>query len=167
MTQALDVQVRWLIRRDMPEVLRIERECFEFPLGEEDFMVLIRQRNCIAMVAEHDQQIVGHMVYQLQKTRLQLVTLAVGPQWQRLGVGRQMVGKLIGGLSHERRDQLWTEVRERNLDAQLFFRAQGFRAVCIARGEYLETDEDCYLMQYRLEEEPSPFIPRNRIGAFI
>lgn len=29
--QALNVQVRWMIRRDMADVLKIEQESFEFP----------------------------------------------------------------------------------------------------------------------------------------
>ena len=32
---------------------------FEFPWSEEDFIRCLRQRNCIGMVAEHDEQVVG------------------------------------------------------------------------------------------------------------
>ena len=37
-TQELKVQIRWLIRRDMPEVLEIERATFEYAWTEEDFL---------------------------------------------------------------------------------------------------------------------------------
>jgi ribosomal-protein-alanine N-acetyltransferase len=43
----LEVQIRWMIRRDMPEVLEIERQSFEFSWTEEDFLCCLRQRNCI------------------------------------------------------------------------------------------------------------------------
>src|SRR5438046_713436 len=33
----LPVHIRWMIRRDMPAVLAIEQECFEFPWYEADF----------------------------------------------------------------------------------------------------------------------------------
>ena len=49
------VHIRWMIRRDMPEVLDIENQAFEFPWTEEDFIRCLRQRNCIGMVAELDQ----------------------------------------------------------------------------------------------------------------
>jgi len=55
----LKVQIRWMIRRDMAEVLRIERESFEYHWTEEDFLCCLRQRNCIGMVAEADGQVVG------------------------------------------------------------------------------------------------------------
>jgi len=48
--QRLGVHIRWMIRRDMPEVLDIESGSFEFPWSEEDFIRCLRQRNCIGMV---------------------------------------------------------------------------------------------------------------------
>ena len=29
--QDVKVHIRWMIRRDMPEILNIEQHCFEFP----------------------------------------------------------------------------------------------------------------------------------------
>ena len=57
----LPVHIRWMIRRDMPSVLAIEQECFEFPWYEDDFVRCLRQRNCIGMVAELDDKVVGYM----------------------------------------------------------------------------------------------------------
>ena len=75
--QAVSVQIRWMIRRDMPEVLKIEHESFEFNWTEEDFLACLRQRNCIGMVAEHDNRVVGFMIYELHKTRLHILNFAV------------------------------------------------------------------------------------------
>ncbi|MEK6238743.1 MAG: ribosomal-protein-alanine N-acetyltransferase RimI, partial [Planctomycetales bacterium] len=55
----LRVHIRWMIRRDMPEVLAIENSSFEFPWSEEDFLRSLQQRNCIGMVAEWEDSIVG------------------------------------------------------------------------------------------------------------
>ena len=57
-----------MIRRDMPEVIPIETASFEFPWSEDDFVRCLRQRNCIGMVAEMDDQVVGFMIYELHKT---------------------------------------------------------------------------------------------------
>ena len=70
--QEVRVHIRWMIRRDMPEVLDIESESFEFPWSEDDFIRCLRQRNCIGMVAELDDQVVGFMIYELHKTRLHI-----------------------------------------------------------------------------------------------
>ena len=124
--QAVSVQIRWMIRRDMPEVLKIENESFEFNWTEEDFLACLRQRNCIGMVAEHDNRVVGFMIYELHKTKLHILNFAVAPAFRRLAVGAQMIEKLINKLSQQRRQEIVLEVRETNLAAQLFYPVPGF-----------------------------------------
>lgn len=141
--------IRWMIRRDMPEVLSIECDSFGFPWLEEHFIRCLRQRNCIGMVAEHDERVVGFMVYELNKTKIHVLNFAVAREYQRQGVGTAMVKKLKQKLSAGRRTRIVLEVRETNLAAQLFFRASGFRAVSVLHNFYEDTPEDAYLFAYR------------------
>ena len=145
--------IRWMIRRDMPEVLQTEQESFDYSWTEEDFLRCLRQRNCIGMVAEHGEKVVGFMIYELHKNKLHILNFAVHPTWRRHGVGAQMVAKLISKLSSHRRTRITLEVRETNLPAQLFFRAQGFKAVRVLRNFYEDSGEDAFLMQYRLADD--------------
>ena len=151
--QEIRVHIRWMIRRDIAEVLQIERESFEFPWVEQDFIRCLRQRNCIGMVAEHEGRVVGFMIYELHRTRIHVLNFAVAKVCQRLGVGSQMVAKLIAKLSSQRRSRIVLEVRETNVDAQLFFRENGFRAISILHNFYDDTPEDAYLMQHRYRTE--------------
>jgi len=151
--QEVRVHIRWMIRRDMPEVLGIEAESFEFPWLEDDFIRCLRQRNCIGMVAEADDQVVGFMIYELHKARIHVLNFAVAAAYRRRGVGSQMLAKLSAKLSLQRRCRIVLEVRETNLDAQLFFRENGFRAVSVLHDYYADTPEDAYLMQYRYRPE--------------
>jgi [ribosomal protein S18]-alanine N-acetyltransferase len=151
--QEVRVHIRWMIRRDMPEVLGIEAESFEFPWSDDDFIRCLRQRNCIGMVAEHEDRVVGFMIYELHKTRIHVLNFAVDEAYRRSGVGSQMIAKLIAKLSSQRRSRVILEVRETNLAAQLFFRENGFRAVSVLRSYYADTPEDAYLMQYRYRPE--------------
>lgn len=158
------VHIRWMIRRDMPEVLDIERASFEFPWSEEDFIRCLRQRNCIGMVADHDDKVVGFMIYELHKSRLHVLNFAVASDERRRGVGHRMMDKLVAKLSQQRRNRILLEVRETNLAAQLFFRSLGFRAVSVLRDFYEDTTEDAYLMQYRYRVPESELAaPTNRI----
>ena len=140
-----------MIRRDLPEVLEIECQSFEFPWPEEDFIRCLRQRNVIGQVAEYDDQVVGFMLYELHKTRFYIMNFAVHPGWRRRKVGLQMASKLINKLSQQRRSRVTLEVRETNLSAQLFWQAQGFRAVNVLRDFYEDTPEDAYYMSYRVQ----------------
>jgi ribosomal-protein-alanine N-acetyltransferase len=151
--EQLRVHIRWMIRRDMPEVLQIEQESFDYSWTEEDFLRCLRQRNCIGMVAEHAEKVVGFMIYELHKTKLHILNFAVAPAKRRLGIGQQMVSKLIGKLSSHRRTRITLAVRETNLAAQLFFRSQDFKAVKVLRSYYEDSGEDAFLMQYRIAED--------------
>ena len=164
--QDLKVQIRWLIRRDMPEVLEIERSCFEYVWTEEDFLCCLRQRNCIGMVAEHDHEIVGFMIYELHKMKLRIINFAVAPAEQRQAIGKQMIRRLVEKLSQQRRKEIVLEVRESNLSDQMVFKELRFRAVRVLRNHYDDTTEDAYVMQYCLEADDwsLPFSPDNRIS---
>ena len=162
--QDVCVHIRWMIRRDMPEVLETETQSFEFPWSEEDFIRCLRQRNCIGMVAEFEERVVGFMIYELHKTRLHILNFAVHSDHRRRGVGSAMVTKLTSKLSHQRRNRILLEVRETNLESQLFFRDAGFRAVSVLRDFYDDTTEDAYLMQYRYQPvEAEVGMPSGRI----
>jgi [ribosomal protein S18]-alanine N-acetyltransferase len=159
------VHIRWMIRRDMPEVLAIEHASFEFPWCEEEFLRVLRQRNCIGMVAEYGERVVGFMIYELHKNKLHVLDFATHPEFRRMGVGHQMLAKLVGKLSSHRRTRIALHVRETNLFAQLFYRIEGFRAMEVAREHYPDTGEDAYLMHYMLDESIlDEHAPANRIA---
>ena len=164
----MKVHIRWMIRRDMPEVLAIENASFPWPWSEEDYVQALRQRNVIGRVAEWDQRVVGVMVYELDSGVLRLLSVAVHPDFRRRGVGRRMIGELTGRVelptSHHRRLRgISLEVLETNLAAQYFFHACGFRAMAVLRDFYEASDRDAYHMIYR----PPEAIVQNRIGHYF
>lgn len=204
--------VRWMVRRDMNEVLTIEQASFDFGWTEEDFLSCLRQRNCIGIVAEHviptpyspedivreahglflqksrahctGQQnwfdaennlrrkmmiaVVGFTIYELHKNQLHVLNFAVHPDFRRCGVGSTMTGKLVNKLSQQRRQEIMLKVRETNLAAQLFFKQQGFRARGVFRQYYADSNEDAYMMHYRLDGNYAheTHVPTNRISKF-
>lgn len=159
------MHIRWMIRRDMPEVLKIEQASHDYPWCEEDFLRCLRQRNCIGMVAEQGEKVVGFMIYELHKTKLHILNFAVHSEHRRNGIGAQMAEKLVSKLSSHRRTKIMVEVRETNLDAQLFYRSAGFRATGVARDFYCDSGEDAYVMEYRLAvPDEVAAVPSNRIS---
>jgi ribosomal-protein-alanine N-acetyltransferase len=163
------VHIRWMIRRDMPEVLQAENDSFDYSWTEDDFLRCLRQRNCIGMVAEVDDRVVGFMIYELHKSKLHVLNFAVAPEWRRIGVGTQMVTKLIGKLSSHRRTKITLAVRETNLAAQMFFRSQAFKATKVLRSYYEDSGEDAYLMHYQIanfDDEVDDDEIQNRIAQY-
>lgn len=142
-------RISWMIRRDMAEVQQIEDSSFPNPWTETEFITCLRNRDCIGMVVIDDDVVIGFMIYELHKTRLHLLSMAVRPSHRRRGVATEMIQKLTSKLCFGRRGMIALEIRESNLEAQLLFRKLGFRATRVLRDFYEETNEAAYLFQYR------------------
>ncbi len=136
----------------MPDVMQTERASFEYSWTEDDFLRCLRQRNCIGMVAERGDSVIGFMIYELHRTRLHLLNFAVHPSARRTGIGAMMVDKLIYKLCSHRRQKISLAVREGNVVAQVFFRGHGFKAAKVLRNYYEDSGEDAYQMEYKPAE---------------
>ena len=173
----IKVHIRWMIRRDMPEVVLIDKLSFpeERQWGEEGLLRKLRQRNCIGMVAEVGESVLGFMVYELNEGHLHLLKLAVDPAVRRLGwvksdlghigryelvkggVGTVLIGKLKGKVGGGyRRKAITIAVEEQLLGVQLWLRGQGFRCTGSLDGELFFT--------YKLAGEQEAEIPEEEVG---
>lgn len=149
--------IRWMIRRDIEEVVQIESQAHSmWPWAEEDFLKHLRQRSMIGMVAEIGEKVVGFMVYELHKAKLEILNLAVDLNYKGKGIGQCMVDKLKAKLSQHRRTYVSIHVRETNLPAQLFFKHVGFQATKTKREYFTDSGEDAYVMRYVLVNTPEP-----------
>lgn len=141
---------RWMIRRDVEEIIVIEREQFTVPWQEDDFVNTLRQRNTIGKVVEaSDESIAGYIIYELHKSHLEIVNLAVSRQHKAQGVASLMIGKLMAKLHRDRRTRIIVKVSDRNLEAQLFFKRRGFKATEINKDAW-GPGWDGYTMVYEL-----------------
>ena len=161
------VHIRWMVRRDLDEALEIERQRSGRVWTREDFLSSVRRRNSVGVVAELQGRVVGFMIYELRKNRIRLLNLGTLSAVRCQTVGRQLIAKLIGKLRPGGRSRISCKVHERNLAAQLFFQKLKFFADDILRGDSPETQDDSYLMQYRLTETADRRVrkPVRRIGT--
>lgn len=141
--------VRWMIRRDVPEVLAIEQGSFAQPWTEDELVAHLRHRRSIGQVGEDGNgAVLGYFVYVLHPDHLNLACLAVHPSWRRRGIGSLMLDKLVAKLSPHRRSCVACAVDERDLGAHLFLRACCFRATGVIRGR--DGDPDEYLFERKV-----------------
>ena len=158
--------IRWVIARDLPEILGIENVSFEFPWREEDFIRLLRRRDCVGLVAETNDHIAGYLLYERNKGCIDLLSLAVDPKSRRAGVGTELIAKLIAKLSHSRYPVLAVSVRDSNLSAHLFFRSLRFRCVQVRHHSYHNSADDAYDFVYdiRRQEPECAGVGANRVS---
>jgi ribosomal protein S18 acetylase RimI-like enzyme len=139
--------IRWMIRRDMAQVIALD-QINDYSWPEVDFLDALRERDTIGMVFEKNDIILGYMIYRLEEKQITLVRLAVLEEIRRQGVGRALVEKMKTKLAAKRRGTLSVTVRERQLGVQLFLRACGLTCCLVEKGRFSKPDEDGYRMEF-------------------
>lgn len=146
---AIDVHVRWMVRDDVRDVLRIEAASYPdgaFAFDEAELRRTLRRRNVIGQVAETKDRaprVLGFMIYGLAERHFELLSLAVDPAARRRRVATQMLNRLAGKLSRCRRQRIVMTLRDVDLAGHLLLRSLGFVARGVERHGY-GTDVDGY-----------------------
>lgn len=144
------MHIRWMIRRDMTEVMAIDQEHSAAPWPEQEYLGNLRQRNCIGMVAELGETLYGHMVYELHTHHLDVLKLEASND----DAFDSLLSKLTGKLSSHRRTHVVLHVHERDDRTIAACRRNGWRAEKVEREHYGEAD--AYLFVYHVNEVLSP-----------
>jgi ribosomal-protein-alanine N-acetyltransferase len=161
----MKTNIRWMIRRDLNEVVEIEKSSFKFPWGIENFTSQLKKRNIIGMVSTDAQtdEILGYMVYGLYSDHLHLISFAVKEKYRRLRIGTEMIEKLIRKLNPKRRTSIRSHVRVDNFEALKFCREAGFRITSYEESYFKEYDIDAYAIRCSIREPE--WMPINRISG--
>lgn len=129
-----------------------------------------RRENCGVFVALMGFTPVGFLAFEVSPDRqsVQILNLVVHPKYRRKGIGRSLVQKLTGLKS---KFQTWEfNVRESNLDAQLFLQKLDFLCVAIARSYFIDYHaeevkrEDAYCFAYPRKEKHVKICIVDRLG---
>lgn len=130
----MQISNRWMLRSDLEEAMRMIRAGGE-GLTEKDLDKMIKKSSVVIQVAESDEKMLGFMAYEVSRvSKIKMLHLLVDEPYRRKGVGRYLVDLLASKLQG-RRNKVETYVSEYNLNAQLFLRSMGFKAVSSSDSE--------------------------------
>jgi len=139
--------IRWVCRRDLDTILQIDKQVLS-AIGywqEADWLSILRKQNCIGMVIEYDQQIIGFMAYRLDSGFLQIIRYAILPEFQRKGCGNRLIDRMKTKLgANNKRAALSIIVPDRLLACHLHLRSCGFTCQEILRNGWSD-GSDAYL----------------------
>lgn len=157
--------LRWMLQRDLPDVLRIAEAAAPDSWTQQDFVTAFQSSDTAGWVAELNERVVGFVIYAVSwpfaaadrgtkprtkkkaapnPLRIVLLNLAVAADCQRRGVGRALLSRL-GQKLRQVHDGIQAAVPESNLAMQLLLRSAGYKATRVLRGHF--GDEDGYLME--------------------
>jgi ribosomal protein S18 acetylase RimI-like enzyme len=140
---------------DVARVRRLERRCFGRNMGP-PFMLraLLADPAAAGLVAETGvrPRIIGYLLLHLDTAaaEVRVCQVAVAPGHRRRGVGSRLLAWVTDHVPAACGVGVRTGVNETNLAAQLFLRANRFRAVRVVPRAAQGGAEDLYLFSYQL-----------------
>ena len=144
--------------KHLKEVWAIEKGSFDCPWDMVDFIPGIC--DCTSLVALYEGVVCGYLIVDIHSDPFEITNLAVCKLGRRRSIGSGLVRALIVSVNSlpksKRPNNLVAFIREKNVGAQVFFRALGFRCHAIMRDYYVSHEtEDAYKMVHQFPKEGS------------
>jgi [ribosomal protein S18]-alanine N-acetyltransferase len=135
---------------DLDEVLSIERTSFAFPWSTRFFLQELQAECARSMLAEVDGHVAGYVLFWALPDRIDVHNVAVHGSFRRRGIGRALMGQVIGTAERMNLHKVTLEVRKSNIPAQKLYESIGFIATGIRKGYYSDDGEDALTMLLEL-----------------
>ncbi|TNF89818.1 MAG: ribosomal-protein-alanine N-acetyltransferase [Gammaproteobacteria bacterium] len=136
---------------DVGQVMKIEREVYEFPWTERIFKDCIRV-GYQCWMALQQQHVVGHAVISVTAGESHILNLSIGKAYQRQGFGRRFIEFLVDEARARDAATMLLEVRPSNTAAISCYNSAGFNEIGSRKDYYPATDgrEDALLFARQL-----------------
>lgn len=131
---------------DAQNLHHIRSQCFHDAWSVDSFQTMLADEKHICLIISD----VAYILALKIRPEAELITLAVVPEFQRRGIGEQLLSQLINHLNHQEIHTLHLEVNETLIPARHLYEKMGFQVVGHRPGYYLNSTgirEDAILMR--------------------
>ncbi|MBF0551517.1 MAG: ribosomal protein S18-alanine N-acetyltransferase [Deltaproteobacteria bacterium] len=137
----------------LPQIVDIEQRSFTSPWSLRQFaMELARPYgDSIIMADEDDGRVLGYALWWVVLDEVEILNVAVNPDFRRRGLGRLLLTELIARADLNGGRTFFLEVRPSNLAAQALYDSLGFQPVGVRPLYYADSGEDALLMRLTIE----------------
>jgi ribosomal-protein-alanine N-acetyltransferase len=143
--------LRPMTEQDIPAVVEIDQNSFSLPWPERSFRFeVVDNMASRCWVAQLGDNIVGMLVLWLIVDEAHVATIATHPQYRRMGIARQLLGKALEDAKAEGAVDVVLEVRSTNEAAQAMYKKFGFETTGRREKYYKDNNEDALLMSVKL-----------------
>lgn len=121
---------------DLDHVLAIEAAVYAFPWTRGNFVDSLAAGYDTQLLSAADGSLCAYSVAMPGVQEMHLLNLSVAPAWQRRGLARRLLDRLVARGGPSAAVWLWLEVRESNLRARAVYARYGFVAAGQRPGYY-------------------------------
>jgi [ribosomal protein S18]-alanine N-acetyltransferase len=149
-------ELRPMERRDVDQVVAIERRVFATPWSRASF-----ERECVdgassSWVAVVDGAVAGYAISWIVCDEVHIGNIAVVPELQGEGLGRMLLARMLDAGAERGATLATLEARESNTRALRLYAGFSFRPVAIRKRYYADSGEDAVVMIADLGERRAP-----------
>lgn len=155
--------IRVFVRTELPDLMRIDALSFDNPITRLDYDEFAMQRRSMTIVADvgFDEPMAAYMMVVEHKHFIQVVRMAVHPEWRGCQIGSRLLDRVIARMNAERRRRVVVFVPETLVGAQKFFHANKFVCTRCVPGIWCGEDEPFLQFEYKLHPNlVTPFMRR-------
>lgn len=128
-------KIRLMREADIPAVLLVEKDSYEFPWSAGNFHDSI-YAGYSAWVYEAGGEIIGHLVLMSVMDEAHLLNITIAPAWRRQGLGRVLLEHAMDATRQKSVKTLFLEVRPSNKPAIAMYENMGFEAFALRKAYY-------------------------------
>jgi len=153
-----DIAIRAMRFDDLERVTAVDEMSFSMPWPPHAYYKEMEKSYSLTRVAEitfmsGSQHIAGMMVTWVVMDEAHIATLAVDPEYRRLGIARRLLADTLKLCIQQSVHVVTLEVRVSNQAAQVLYRSFKFEEVARRKGYYMDNHEDALIMNvYDLDE---------------
>lgn len=143
----MEFQVMPMTKKDIDEVLQLERLCFHVPWSREAFRMEIEKNQCAKYyIVRDNNHLIGYGGMWLILDEAHITNIAVHPDHRRQGVGRLIMETLMKEAAGLNMERMTLEVRVSNKAAIALYKSLGFEEGGIRKKYYSNNLEDALIM---------------------
>ena len=144
------MRMRTMTHADLPSVLSIEQQNYDFP-WEEDIFTDCFKAGYDCYVCEYDNKVLGYCLLSMAVGEAHILNISVDQNEQGQGIGRRMLEHLIDS-ARGKAETIFLEVRPTNVGAIALYQNIGFNEIGIRKAYYpaLNGREDAIMLALEL-----------------
>ncbi|MFH1699526.1 MAG: ribosomal protein S18-alanine N-acetyltransferase [Candidatus Zixiibacteriota bacterium] len=150
--EKIEFQIRKMDQKDIPEIIRLERELFSDPWPKQAFIEDIESDFSLPFVAHIDNEIIGYAILWIGIEAGHLTNIAVDKKYQRKSVAKKLLSFILEFAQNIKLSQILLEVRPSNAAAVTLYESYGFKNLAIQKDYYKNPSEDCLVMKRDLTD---------------
>lgn len=148
------VTISKMTEEDLPAVHELEQKIFPIPWSFDSLKEEFHNLLASFFVAKKETTVVGFIGMWFVMDECHIANVAVSPEYQRQGIGTQLVNELFQHCQEHGTRYVMLEVRVSNLPAQKLYEKFGFQEEVIRKHYYKNPDgtyEDAIVMSLEFE----------------